>query len=147
MPVNDSYSIVTNMVMPKRPDNKKTYNEQAIDRFISRGWTVEQRTHKGMEPPQHDKYLLWAYILKETDTRYTPIRFNGNKCKYTLISMNNTRVIEGSDGKFKKDKTSERRKSVLPEEATHFGDAVDKRIWIKYNHLLRRSYGFVDPLL
>lgn len=131
----------------KRPDNKKTYNEQAIDRFISRGWTVEQRTHKGMEPPQHDKYLLWAYILKETDTRYTPIRFNGNKCKYTLISMNNTRVIEGSDGKFKKDKTSERRKSVLPEEATHFGDAVDKRIWIKYNHLLRRSYGFVDPLL
>ena len=100
-----------------------------------------------MEPPQHDKYLLWAYTLKETDTRYTPIRFNGSKCKYTLISMNNTRVIEGSDGKFKKDKTSERRKSVLPEEATHFGDAVDKRIWIKYNHLLRRSWGFVDPML
>lgn len=131
----------------KRPDNKKTYNEQTIDRFISRGWTVEQRTHKGMEPPQHDKYLLWAYALKETDTRYTPIRFNGSKCKYTLISMNNTRVIEGSDGKFKKDKTSERRKTVLPEEATHFGDAVDKRIWIKYGHLLRRSWGFVDPML
>lgn len=128
----------------RRPDNKKTYNEQAIDRFIQRGWTVEQRTHKGMEPPQHDKYLLWAYILKEADARYVPVRFNASKCKYTLISMNNTRVIEGTDGRFKKDKSSERRKNVLPEEATHFGDAVDKRIWIKYNHLLRRSWGFVD---
>ena len=100
-----------------------------------------------METTQHDKYLLWAYQLKQSDPRYTPIRFNASKCKYTLISMNNTRVIEGSDGKFKKDKTSERRKSVLPEEATHFGDAVDKRIWIKYSHLLRRSYGFVDATL
>lgn len=131
----------------RRPDNKKTYNEQAIDRFIQRGWTVEQRTHKGMEPPQHDKYLLWAYILKEADARYVPVRFNASKCKYTLISMNNTRVIEGTDGRFKKDKSSERRKNVLPEEATHFGDAVDKRIWIKYNHLLRRSWGFVDALV
>lgn len=131
----------------RRANSKKTYNEQAIDRLKSRGWNVEQRTHAGMEPPQHDKYLLWAYILKESDPRYTPKRFNGTKCKYTLLSMNNTRVIEGSDGKFKKDKSSERKKSVLPEEATHFGDAVDKRIWTKYQHLLKRSYGFVDPLL
>jgi hypothetical protein len=126
-------------------NNKKTYNQHAIDRLIARGWVVEQRAHAGMEPPQHDKYLLWAYMLKEGDSRYPAKRFNGNKCKYTLISMNNTRVIEGSDGKFKKDKSSERRKSVLPEEATHFSDAVDKRIWTKYNHLLKRSYGFVAP--
>jgi hypothetical protein len=41
--------------------------------------------------------------------------------------MNNIRVIE-KEGKFTKDKSSERRDSILPEEATHFGDAVDKRI-------------------
>lgn len=131
----------------RRANSKKTYNEQAIDRFKSKGWNVEQRTHAGMEPPQHDKYLLWAYMLKEADARYPKKRFNGSKCKYTLISMNNTRVIESSDGKFAKDKSSERKASVLPEEATHFGDAVDKRMWTKYSHLLKRSYGFVGARL
>jgi hypothetical protein len=131
----------------RRANSKKTYNQQAIDRFITRGWNVEQRTHAGQEPPHHDKYLLWAYILKEADPRYTPKRFNGTKCKYTLLSMNNTRVIEDADGKFKKDKSSERKKTILPEEATHFGDAVDKRMWTKYGQLLKRSYGFVDPSL
>lgn len=57
--------------------------------------------------------------------------------------MNNTRVIE-KNGRFEKDKRSERNQSILPEEATHFGDAVDKRIWTKYGHLLRQAYGFVD---
>ncbi len=128
----------------RRPDNKKSYNEMAIDRLMAKGWEVEQKVHKGMEPPQHDKYLLWASILSEQDLRFPIKRFNASKCKYTLISMNNTRVIESREGKFEKDKRSERRKSVLPEEATHFGDAVDKRIWTKYGHLLGRRSSFVD---
>ena len=59
-----------------------------------------------MEPPQHDKFLLIQNILKESDQRFPAARFNGVKCKYTLISMNNTRVIE-RDGRFGKDKKSE----------------------------------------
>ncbi len=128
----------------KRANNKKTYNEIAVDRLISAGWDVIQHTHAGLEPPQHDKYLLWGMILSEKDRRFPIKRFNGNRCKYTLISMNNTRVIEDSQGKFTKDKRSERNKSILPEEATHLGDAVDKRIWTKYGNLLRVGYGFVD---
>lgn len=131
----------------RRANSKKSYNELAIDRLVGSGWSVIQKTHAGMEPPHHDKYLIWGYILKESDARYPLKRFNGSRCKYTLLSMNNTRVIEDSSGKFKKDKRSESRKSVLPEEATHFGDAVDKRIWTKYGHLLKRSYGFVSPHL
>jgi hypothetical protein len=71
---------------------------------------------------------------------------NGKNCKYTIISMNNTRVIE-KNGKFEKDKSSERKKSVLPEEATHFGDAVDKRFWTKYGEILYRagSSTFMSP--
>lgn len=127
-----------------RANNKKTYNEIAVERLIKKGWTVEQKTHRGIEPPQHEKYLLWASILAEKDSRFPRKRFNGSKCKYTLISMNNTRVIEDRDGRFAKDKRSERNKSILPEEATHFGDAVDKRVWIKYGHLILKSYSFVD---
>ena len=71
--------------------------------------------------------------------------FNGSRCKYTLISMNNTSVLQKTNGQFEKNKRSEARTSVLPEEATHFGDAVDKRIWTKYNTLLKRGVSFVDP--
>lgn len=123
--------------------NAKSYNEQAIERLRHNGWIVTSEIHKGMEPPQHEKYLLWANILKGSDPRFPQIRFNGSKCKYTLISMNNTRVID-KDGKFAKDKSSERSSSILPEEATHFGDAVDKRIWTKYGKLLTSRSTFVD---
>ncbi len=124
--------------------NAKSYNAQAIEHLISKGWTVEPKEHRGMEPPQHDKYLLWVNILKGEDSRFPNVAFNGKKCKFTLISMNNTKVIE-KNGKFDKDKSSERSKKILPEEATHFGDAADKRIWTKYGHTLHKySRSFVD---
>lgn len=126
-----------------RANSKKTYNELAIDRLKKHGWTVRQHVHRGIEPPQHDKYLLWSYILKETDTRFPLFRINATKCKYTLISMNSTQVRMTTDGRFEKDKRSERNGSIPAEQATHFGDCVDKRYWTKYGDLLKvRS--FVD---
>lgn len=124
--------------------NSMPYNEQAISRFNRNGWRVTQKVHKGMEPPQHEKYLLWLNILKGDNPIFPKVIINGKNCKYTLISMNNTGLRE-SAGKFEKDKRSEQRKSVLPEEATHFGDAVDKRIWTKYGDRLLRHTTFVPP--
>jgi hypothetical protein len=127
--------------------NALSYNNQAIEHFKTKGWKVEPRSHSGMEPPQHDKYLLWMNILKSGDPRFPKVIFNGKNCKYTLISMNNTKVIE-RNGKFDKDKGSERSNKILPEEATHFSDAVDKRIWTKYGKLLySKSSVFVAPRL
>jgi len=127
--------------------NATSYNDQAIRHFEKKGWTVIQKTHRGMEPPQHDKYLLWVNLLKGEDSRYPKIIFNGRNCKYTLISMNNTQLIE-RNGKFEKNKSSERSKTILPEEATHFGDAADKRMFTKYGHLIYPSTStFVNPRL
>lgn len=128
----------------RRANSKKTYNQCAIDRLMKHGWTVVQHVHRGMEPPQHDKYLLWSYVLAETDTRYPVKRFNATKCKFILISMNNTRVRTGSDGRYEKDKRSERNGSIPAEEATHFGDCVDKRMWTKYGDILTNRVTFVD---
>lgn len=133
----------------KQPNarNSKPYNQQAIECFQANNWRVISKQHRGQEPPQHEKYLLWSNILKGDDPRFPNIRFNGQKCKYTLISMNNTRVVD-KDGKFEKDKSSERKETILAEEATHFSDAVDKRIWTKYGHLLSfRSSLFVPARL
>ena len=62
--------------------------------------------------------------------------------------MNNTKVIE-RNGKFDKDKDSERSKKILPEEATYFSDAADKRIWTKYRKTLnnRVSGIYMEPIL
>ena len=129
----------------RRANSKKTYNELFVERLQKFGWEVEQLVHPGIEPPQHEKFLLWTYILAETDPRFPKVRINATRCRYTLISMQNTRVVEDSHGRFAKDKSSERRHSVLPEEATHFGDCVDKRIWTKYYTRLKvLSTTFVD---
>lgn len=130
-----------------RANSKKTYNQSAIERLEKNNWTVKQFTHRGIEPPQHDKYLLWSFITAETDDRYPVKRFNASKCKYILISMNNTRVRTNSSGKWEKDKRSERNDSILPEEATHFGDCVDKRVWTKYGDILTKTTSFVDVRL
>ena len=125
--------------------NSKSFNIQAIERFEKHGWTVFPMSHKGMEPPQHDKYLLWTNILKGSNPEFPTVIFNGKNCKYTIISMNNTKVIE-RNGKFDKDKSSERSKKILPEEATHFSDAADKRMWTKYGEkIYRNTSGFVNP--
>ncbi|MDR0546178.1 MAG: hypothetical protein LBG77_01105 [Dysgonamonadaceae bacterium] len=126
-------------------NSKKTYNEHAIARLKKNKWNVIIRKHPGKEPPQNDKYLLWRYLLHETEPNLPLKRFNGARCKYTLVSMNNTSVIQKPNGKFEKDKRSESRTSVLPEEATHFGDAVDKRIWTKYGQQLKGRTAFVMP--
>ncbi|MEA3378523.1 MAG: hypothetical protein U9Q69_02675 [Nanoarchaeota archaeon] len=128
----------------KLANSSSSFNEQAITRLQKNGWTVILQEHRGQEPPHHEKYLLWSNALKENNTDHYPrIRFNGNNCKYSIISMKNTSVIE-KDNKFKKDKRSERPSSgVAPEEATHFSDAVDKKFWTKYNELLKGLSDFI----
>lgn len=129
----------------KLANSKKTYNQHAISRLQKHKWKVTIRKHPGKEPPQNEKYLLWRYLLHETEPKLPKKRFNGARCKYTLISMNNTSVTQKINGTFEKDKKSEARTSVLPEEATHFGDAVDKRIWTKYGQQLKKGSSFVAP--
>jgi hypothetical protein len=120
----------------KHANNSRSYNEQAIAKLMSNGWSVIPIVHAGIEPPQHDKYLLWCNILRENNPKFPKIGINGNKCKNLILSMNNTRVIE-KDNKFQKDKSSERSLVIPQEEATHFGDAADKIIWTKYNETLK----------
>ncbi len=87
----------------RQANSSQSYNEQAIERLKSNGWYVIPHVHQGMEPPQHDKFLLIQNIFKEADPRFPGIRFNGVRCKFSIISMNNTRVTE-HDGRFGKDK-------------------------------------------
>lgn len=116
--------------------NAQTYNQMAIDRLEAAGWRVCVEQHRGQEPPQSDRYILWGLLLQENDPQLPLFRINGDRCRFTLASMNGAKVRD-YDGQLKKDKSSERPSSgVLPEEATHFSDAVDKIVWTKYGRLL-----------
>lgn len=124
----------------------KTYNEMAVEYLSAAGWDVVEHEHPGNEPPQSDKYILINSILKEDDYVLPLFRINGSKCRFTLISMNNA-MLKEYDGQLKKDKSSERRNSgVLPEEATHFSDAVDKILWTKYNDRMHAESGDFIPV-
>ncbi len=119
--------------------NSRTFNQMAVDYLRRFGWSVQEMEHRGMEPPQSDKYLLWGIVLGEQDPNYPLFRINGDKCHFTLISMNNAKVKQVA-GKLEKDKSSERADSgVLPEEATHFSDAVDKLLWTKYGECIKKQ--------
>lgn len=112
--------------------NSRSYNDQAIDILRRNGWNVVAKVHRRGEPPMSDKHLLWQEILSERPSCPVRFRINGNRCRYTVISMNNARMVYGGNV-FRKDKRSEKPSSgVLPEEATHFSDAIDKLVWTKY---------------
>lgn len=121
--------------------NSISFNQQAINKLKSHGWKIRELVHKGMEPPQSDKYLLWGHLLIEDRLDLPLIRFNGQKCHYTLISMNNAGLKDAA-GKLEKDKSTEKKTSgVLPEESTHFSDAADKIVWTRYGERMKTSGG------
>ena len=70
-------------------------------------------------------WIFCCIVLKQSERDFKS--HPDLKFKYTFKSMNNTRGID-RNGKFEKDKTSEKKNSILPEEATQFGDSLDKRI-------------------
>lgn len=130
--------------------NNRSYNEMAIEALKKSGWRVVEHEHSKMEPAQSDRYKLWMVVLSENNPAMPKWRINGDKCRYTLISMNNAKVKQ-VDNKLVKVKTSERPDSgVLPEEATHFSDCSDKLLWTKYGETVRSNYhsagftGFLD---
>ncbi|MBQ4433912.1 MAG: hypothetical protein II894_07145 [Bacteroidales bacterium] len=53
------------------------------------------------ERPQSDKYLLWGLILREERENLPLVRFNGDRCRFTLISMNNAMIKDVDGNRFK----------------------------------------------
>lgn len=125
--------------------NSASFNDLATEELRKAGWNVIIKSHSKQEPGYSERYNLWAAILAENNPSLPLWRINGDKCRYTLISMNNAKA-RTTDNKLVKDKSSERPDSgVLPEEATHFSDARDKLIFTKYGESIlkrHRSPGF-----
>lgn len=60
-------------------------------------------------------------LLREETIDLPFVRFNTAACPFTIKSLKNSPLTD----KFKKDKTSEKKAEILPENATHLSDTVD----------------------
>lgn len=94
------------------------------------GWEVVEN-YIGKTSTHRSRYVLWQNILFGGEG-IKPIRFNLSNNIDLMIGMRATRTTTDKEGSFKKDKSSELKKTIAPEHATHGGEAADTLIWAKY---------------
>jgi hypothetical protein len=135
-------------------NSRKTRAQQFADVLRKHKFKVILKT-KGMRNVSHDKKkTLWENILREGkdafgrdrhDPRFPYFRMNLINCAPLWTSMANSPAKSGREGETIKDKGSERRSSnVLPQHATHLGDAEDSPVYGMFAGLLR-SLGINVP--
>lgn len=120
-------------------NSRMTYAQQFRDRLSKRGWDVRLKTTGSANVDHSKRYLIWSRLLTELDFRYPKLKFNRDRCRELLISME-TAPTKENRGILQKDKGSE-KKNIAQEFATHGSDAADAIIWGKYGDLLRSDSG------
>jgi hypothetical protein len=94
--------------------------------------------------PEHaSKHFIWERLLREDQLHLPRIRINKANCPNLWISMRNTRTKTGRNGEVKKDKSSEKKKSILRQHATDLSDANDAAVVGRYGHLMQYSGGLL----
>jgi hypothetical protein len=117
-------------------NSRITFAEQVVQQLTAAGWQVRSMTTGRANELHESKYNLWNNILKEDSEGYPSFSMNRKNCKELWISMTSAPAIVGRSESIKKDKKSERNKSVQQEHATHFSDAADIVIVGMYKELL-----------
>lgn len=120
-------------------NSRLTYAQQFRDRLVKRGWDVRLKTIGSVNTSHAKRYLLWSRLLSEQDTKYPKVRFNRDRCRELLISME-TAPTKENRGTLQKDKSSE-KKNIDQEFATHGSDAADAVVWGKFGSLLSSDSG------
>lgn len=118
------------------PNSRITYAQQARKYLESRGWTVNLKTKGGSNPFHNRKFLLWNLMLIEHEKRFYKIRINETNCQELKASMQFAPTKEDGNGEIHKDKSSERKKTIPPEEATDLSDAADNIIFGEFDYLI-----------
>lgn len=114
-------------------DNAKddiSFADEWMNALREKGWVVTPN-YIGQASGHRSRYLLWETILAGSPT-LKPWRINMGNNIDLMISLKATRTTKDRKGDFKKDKSSEIKKTIAPEHATHGGEALDTTIWAKY---------------
>lgn len=113
----------------RQANNDVTFAEQATRVFERNGWNVSRKTIGGSNPLHDKKYLLWNLMLLEKERSLYKVRINEANAAELKYSMEFAPAKEDGNGRVIKDKSSERKKGIPAEEATHLSDAADTIIF------------------
>jgi hypothetical protein len=116
----------------KTADSELTFYDQIEKQLKDAKFVTRLMVKDRLDPYHALKHTVINTLLAEIDNKLPRIRFNKNKCKPTILSMQAAPVT----GDFKKDKSSERNPALPQEKATHLSDAFDNWIYPKYHHLV-----------
>jgi len=125
-------------------DNAKddiSFADEWINELSSKGWNVVAN-YIGQAPGHRSRFYLWQKVLAG-DEQLPKFRINLANNLDLKISLDSTVTKKDRKGDFTKDKTSEQRKTVAPEHATHGGEALDTMIWAKYRPMMEGSSTFL----
>lgn len=110
--------------------NNMTAFETVEQVLREHGWKY-YRPVTGRNPGHKRRHeVINGGMMEREDSKQPPVRIHRDECKSLVISM--TLAPIRSD--FSKDKTSEQRKSVRDEDATHLSDCYDYLYFGKYQH-------------
>lgn len=142
-PTKTMYMYYDNTGNNRTGNTTRTRAEQFAAKLKAKGWNVIQRTEGGANPKHGEKHMIWESILKEDATWLPKFRINTINARDLLVSMQNTRVLVGSDGTIKKDKSSERKlRTTDRQKATDLSDAIDTVIHGLFSDIHRRHGGW-----
>jgi hypothetical protein len=123
-----------------------SFADEWMNCLSEKGWNVVPN-YIGKSSEHRSRYYLWEAVLGG-DKRLMPFRVNLGNNIDLLISIKATVTTKDRKGDFKKDKSSELKKAIAPEHATHGGEAADTLIWAKYRPKIsgNSSYMLVTSL-
>ncbi|MCC2546412.1 hypothetical protein LJY25_08145 [Hymenobacter sp. BT175] len=110
----------------KQTNSPLTFYQQIQQALSALGWASVMMV-QGLDPDHRLKHFALNDILSETKERLPLIRINRNKCKYTIISIQNTPI----NPDWTKNKKSE-RKLLDQAQATHLSDCFDNIVYRKF---------------
>lgn len=115
-------------------NSKYTFAQQAEQLLRNAGWKAHMMT-VGVNPDYMMKFRLINTMLKDDGRKRLPkIRINQSNCADLIVSLEHAEIKDTARG-LEKDKSSERRKGVEQQHATHFSDAFDYPLYALFNDI------------
>lgn len=114
-----------------------SYSDIVTDIFIKNGWVVN-KIYCGQAPRHETKKIFFEKLFLEKDPTQLKCRINQDRNKELITSIEQAGAVDGRDG-VKKDKSTEKKKDVPDQEATHGSDAFDTLVYFKIARGLNRG--------
>lgn len=135
-PTKEIYLWYDNTGNNRTGNTRATRAEQARAQLSKLGWNVHLMTTGQVNPMHDSKHQLFTMLHRENDRRLPRHRMNYFRTRDLQASMAAAKAIPGRNGEVKKDKSSERRKSIQRQHATDLSDALDSVVWGMFSQLL-----------